>query len=81
MHSRSGAQSKSSTLLDVEAEEEEEEGLQAGLGDFGFGVTSKMREIDQERVRAVVVVVVFTCNAALLHVKLLASGGASSRRR
>jgi hypothetical protein len=36
-------------LLDDEAMEEEEEGMQAGLGDFGFGVTANIRERDEER--------------------------------
>ncbi|KAJ1418101.1 hypothetical protein B484DRAFT_397063 [Ochromonadaceae sp. CCMP2298] len=40
---------KKNTLVDDEAEEEEEEGQQAGLGDFGFGVTSKIRENDDEQ--------------------------------
>lgn len=42
---------KGNNLLDDEAAEEEEEGLQAGLGDFGFGVTSNIREHDEEMVR------------------------------
>lgn len=42
---------KGNSLLDDEAAEEEEEGLQAGLGDFGFGVTSNIREHDEEMVR------------------------------
>jgi len=33
-------------LLEDEAEEEEEEGVQAGLGDFGFGV-SRARDDDE----------------------------------
>ena len=37
-------------MLDEEAEEEEEEGHQSGLGDFGFGVVSKIRENDEEAV-------------------------------
>lgn len=37
-------------FLEDEAAEEEEEGLQAGLGDFGFGVTSNIREHDEEMV-------------------------------
>ena len=37
--------------MDDEAAEEEEEGMQAGLGDFGFGVTSNVREHDEEMVR------------------------------
>ena len=32
--------------METEAEEEEEQGLQAGLGDFGFGV-SKSKEDDE----------------------------------
>ena len=39
---------KGSALLDEEADEEEEEGLQAGLGDFGFGVTNRHREGEDE---------------------------------
>eukprot|EP01032_Pedospumella_encystans_P008654 gene8654-10247_t len=39
---------KGNNLVDDEAAEEEEEGLQAGLGDFGFGVTSNIREHDEE---------------------------------
>eukprot|EP01038_Epipyxis_sp_PR26KG_P013063 gene13063-17507_t len=39
---------KSNGMFDDEAEEEEEEAHQAGLGDFGFGVTSKLRENDEE---------------------------------
>ena len=41
---------KKNSLMDDEAEEEEEEGVQAGLGDFGFGVMSKNKENDEERV-------------------------------
>ena len=41
---------KGNNLVDDEAAEEEEEGLQAGLGDFGFGVTSNIREHDEEMV-------------------------------
>lgn len=41
---------KGNSLMDDEAAEEEEEGLQAGLGDFGFGVTSNIREHDEEMV-------------------------------
>jgi hypothetical protein len=37
------------SFFDDEAEEEEEEGAQAGLGDFGFGVTSKLRETEEEK--------------------------------
>jgi hypothetical protein len=37
-------------FLEDEAAEEEEEGAQAGLGDFGFGVTSNIREHDEEMV-------------------------------
>ena len=36
-------------MFEEEAEEEEEEGIQAGLGDFGFGVTSRNKEIEDER--------------------------------
>ena len=39
-----------SAFLELEADEEEEEGLQAGLGDFGFGVTKKFGENDDEQV-------------------------------
>jgi hypothetical protein len=35
-------------MFDNEAEEEEEEGLQAGLGDFGFGTTSNIKDRDDE---------------------------------
>jgi hypothetical protein len=38
------------SLVENEAEEEEEEGHQAGLGDFGFGVTSNFRENNDEQV-------------------------------
>ena len=37
-----------SSMFDNEAEEEEEEGLQAGLGDFGFGTTSNIKDRDDE---------------------------------
>ena len=37
-------------LLEDEAEEEEEAGLQGGLGDFGFGVPG-LRADDEEGVR------------------------------
>lgn len=40
---------KGGAFFDDEAEEEEEEGHQAGLGDFGFGVTSKNRENEDEK--------------------------------
>jgi hypothetical protein len=43
---------QNNALLEDEAAEEEEEGAQAGLGDFGFGVTSNIREHDEEQVRA-----------------------------
>lgn len=39
-------------MFDEEAEEEEEEKQQAGLGDFGFGVVSKLRESEEEAVRS-----------------------------
>ena len=39
---------KSSRLMDNEADEEEESGAQAGLGDFGFG-TGAAREGELER--------------------------------
>ena len=32
--------------MELEAEEEEEEGLQAGLGDFGFGAAKKADDDD-----------------------------------
>lgn len=38
-------------MVEDEAEEEEEEGRQAGLGDFGFMDLSKIRENDEEAVR------------------------------
>jgi hypothetical protein len=41
---------QNNALLEDEAAEEEEEGAQAGLGDFGFGVTSNIREHDEEQV-------------------------------
>jgi hypothetical protein len=41
---------QSNMFLEDEAAEEEEEGAQAGLGDFGFGVTSNIREHDEEMV-------------------------------
>jgi hypothetical protein len=47
------------SLVEDEAAEEEEEGAQAGLGDFGFGVTSNIREHDEE-------VVSSECGGALL---------------
>ena len=34
----------------MEADEEEEDGAQTGLGDFGFGSTKGFKEIDDERV-------------------------------
>ena len=37
-------------FLDEEAEEEEEEGLQRGLLDFGFGKTGDKLEADEEEV-------------------------------
>ena len=40
-------------MFDEEAEEEEEQGQQAGLGDFGFGVVSKIRENDEEAVSVI----------------------------
>lgn len=40
---------KGGAFFDDEAEEEEEEGHQAGLGDFGFGVTSKNKENEDEK--------------------------------
>jgi hypothetical protein len=42
-------QKKGTGLVEDEAEEEEEEGHQAGLGDFGFGVSSRNKEMDEER--------------------------------
>jgi len=42
--------------VDDEAAEEEEEGLQAGLGDFGFGVTSSIREHDEEMVSLIFII-------------------------
>jgi hypothetical protein len=44
-------------FLEDEAAEEEEEGAQAGLGDFGFGVTSNIREHDEEMVSTAAVCV------------------------
>ena len=44
---------QSNALLEDEAAEEEEEGAQAGLGDFGFGVTSNIREHDEEQVHLI----------------------------
>lgn len=43
------ATKKSNNFFDDEAEEEEEEGYQAGLGDFGFGITSKNKEMEDEK--------------------------------
>ena len=34
----------------MEADEEEEDGAQTGLGDFGFGSTKGFKDIDDERV-------------------------------
>ena len=42
-----------SSLFDIEADEEEEDGLQTGLGDFGFGSTTNFKEKDDERVSTI----------------------------
>ena len=47
---RQQQQRQQHNLFDDEAEEEEEEGYQAGLGDFGFGVISKHKENEEEKV-------------------------------
>lgn len=45
-------------MFDEEAEEEEEEGAQAGLGDFGFGRHSDITDRIDETVCASIVIIV-----------------------
>lgn len=40
---------KRNNLFDTEADEEDEESGQAGLGDFGFGTTTNFKDLDDER--------------------------------
>jgi hypothetical protein len=37
-------------FIEAEADEEEEESGQAGLGDFGFGTTKNFKDLDDEKV-------------------------------
>jgi hypothetical protein len=57
--------------VDGEAEEEEEEGLQAGLGDFGFGTSSNIKDRDDEVVSYSQCVCVRTCAHDVYSVRLL----------
>jgi hypothetical protein len=39
-----------SSFIETEADEEEEDGAQTGLGDYGFGTTANFKDRDDEKV-------------------------------